>query len=390
MKEIAKNSDYMKKQNRLNTINIIRKREVSRADLSRKTGLTRSAITLIVNTLIEEGIVCETSIGQADYGRKPIHLDINGDRFYTIGLDISRDHCYLGAINFKGKLICKEAVSIEAAQDAQEALDIISDHIANIQRMPELKGELLGLGISVPGPIDIKNGTILNPPKFNKWHHVEIVKYLQRTFDFPIFLNNNAIAQTLVEKNYGIGTSYHNYLVIMINAGIGSGIIINDKLYRGVDGFGNEIGHITVDINGPKCDCGNFGCLELYAGLSAVVNDNKRFGFTSWPQIVDQAIEGDEKCQGIIKREALYLSTAIVTCLNMLELEAVIIKGDIGYRPELLLKSIQDFVWSRTITRDFRDKTPIQIVPMIEDHEIIAAASIVVEQFYKGEITSEF
>lgn len=380
------NSEKMKKANKLHLLNLIRKQEISRAELSRRTGLTRAAVTLIIDKLIEDDVVFESSVGETGLGRKPIFLDINEDRYYAMGLDISRDCCHLGMMNVKGRIIEKEEIFIEKTRNAFEALEIISSKVDHMLKTTKAKGELLGLGISTPGPIDISTGTILNPPNFAKWRNVRIVEHLKKRFKFNIFLDNNAIAQTLAEKNFGLGNSYHNYLVIMVNAGIGAGIIINDQLHRGVNGFGNELGHITVDINGEQCECGNIGCLELYAGLAAVVSRSKVLGLTSWKEIVDQALNGDPKCIGIVEQEANYLSTVIVACLNVLELEAVIIKGNIGYRPEMLLERINEKVQKRTITRSFREKAHIHVVPTMEDHEIVAAATLLIEKLFSGDL----
>lgn len=386
MGKVVNNSKHMKESNRMNILNLLRRRSMSRAELSRQTGLTRAAITLIVDKLLEDKLVLEADAEDAE--RKSILLQTNDDGFYAMGLDISREHCYLGAMTIGGKLLSKESVAIDKTKYADEALDIIIKSVKRMRESLETSAKFLGLGITAPGPIDIKNGTVLNPPYFYKWHNVEIVKILKEALHYNVFLDNNAIAQTLTEKYYGSGTSFHNYLVMMINSGIGAGIILNDQLYRGVNGFGNEIGHITIDHMGRICDCGNRGCLELYAGINAVLNEpvSKDRGIQSWEEIVDGAMEGDVSLIQLIKDEAEYLATAITTCMNMLEIEAIIIKGTVCYRSDMLLDEIKKIVWSQTITRNYRSKVPVMVSPDIKDNEIIAAATIVVDRFFNSGI----
>jgi predicted NBD/HSP70 family sugar kinase len=376
----------MKESNRMSILNLLRKRSMSRVELSRETGLTRAAITLIVDKLLEDKLVVEASV--EDSGRKSVLLQINETSFYAMGLDIARDHCYLGAMTIGGKLLAKECISIEKTKYADEALEIIVDNINRMQKTVDTNGKFLGLGITAPGPMDIKSGTILNPPNFYKWHNVGIVKHLKEALGYSVFLDNDAIAQTLTEKYYGSVTAYHNYLIMMINTGIGAGIILNDQLYRGVNGFGNEIGHITIDYKGRPCDCGNTGCLELYAGINAVLGDPALNGSNvkSWEEIVDGAMEGNEKLIQVIKNEAEYLSTAITTCMNMLEFEAIIIKGMVCYRPDMLLDEIKKIVWNQTITRNYRSKVPVMVSPDIKDNEVIAAATIVIDKFFNNDI----
>jgi len=384
MKNNPRNSAYMKFANRQQILNIIRKGPVSRAELARRTGLTRAAVTLIMDELVREGIVLETGTGTADYGRKPVLLEINPCCRYAVGLDISRGGCSAGVVNIKGEPVLKREINIGSASNAAEALDIISGELKLLIEDSNIDTDkLLGMGVSSPGPLDVHSGIILNPPNFGMWHGVNIVEELKKHFPFCVYLENNSTALALAEKNYDKGHALGSFMLLVVNTGIGAGIVIDDRLYRGVGGFGSEVGHTTIDINGERCDCGNRGCLELYASIPAVLKRVYPYNrdISSWSDIVDRAEDGDEFCREVVEMEARYLSAGIINVVNLLELEGIILTGFINYKPRMLLDRIRDIVGSTTITRNIH-KLSICASSITTDAEVISAAAIAVDRFF--------
>lgn len=388
MKNNATNSASMKLCNRRLIVNIVRRKPVSRAELARMTGLTRAAVTLIVDELIKDCILMEIGTAEADYGRKPVLLDLDSNSYYAVGISITRDGCNIGIMNIKGVLIEKRRVNLNSSFDAYENITIITEAAQKIIADSALPYEkFLGIGISTPGPVDINSGTILNPPNFNLWHNVNVIQEFKRNFHFNIYLENNATSLALAEKNYGRGEEYQSFMLMVVDTGIGAGIIINEEVYRGVGGFGSEVGHISIDINGMACSCGNRGCLEIYASIPSIVGNIMREdkNITTWNQVVDRALNGDEVCRKAIKSEALYLSAGIVTTMNILELEAVILTGDIQYKPEMILNLIRKNVENTAINRHIH-KLHIMNSSIAKDSEVISSASIIFDKYFSGEV----
>ncbi len=384
----ATNSDFMKHSNRRLLINIIRRKPVSRAELARLTGLTRAAVTIIVSKLIEEGILAETGSAEARFGRKPVLLDLEPSAYYSVGVSITRDGCDVGIMDFKGALLTRSKVELPPDADAGEMIDKIADNIRNSLESLSLPYErILGIGINTPGPVDAAKGKILHPPNFDRWHDVEIVREFGQRLDFPAFLENNSISLAIAEKNHGKGSDFGSFMLIVVDSGIGAGIIINENVYRGVNGSGSEVGHTSIDFGGELCRCGNKGCLELYASIPSVIRELRSQGITvnSWKEIADKAIAGDSKCVEAVEREAMYLSAVIINMMNVLDLEAVVLTGDIGYKPDMLLEAVRANVWRSGITRDLY-KLIIICSSITEDPGIISAASIIFERFFRGEI----
>lgn len=388
MKNEARNSSYMKMYNQLQILNLIRKEPISRAEIARRTGLTRAAISIIIDNLESKGLVVETGAGEADFGRKPVLLDVNPGAFYAVGLDISREGYSIGLVDIKGQLVEKRRVGLPASDAADEALEVIAGEIIKLMDGSGIsRNKFLGVGISAPGPLDALSGKILNPPNFHKWHGICIVDELKKKVPLDIFLDNNSIAHTLAEKNFGSGTGFGSFMVLVVDTGIGAGIILADKIYRGVGGFGSEVGHTSIHMDGRPCSCGNKGCLETYASIPAILGYAGTCDpeLKSWNGIVDRAIAGDEVCTGIIEFEARCLSAGIVNVMNVLELEAVILTGYISYRPEMLLEEVRKNIYRTAITRDIH-KLKVLNSSIPANADVISAATIAIEKFFSGEI----
>jgi predicted NBD/HSP70 family sugar kinase len=384
MNKRARNAAYMKFSNRQHVMNILRKNPVSRADLSRITGLTRASISQITDVLLSEGAVIESGTGEARYGRKPLLLEINPDYRYSVGLDLSREGCYAGIVSITGNLVQEARIDIDSASNAESALGIISDQLQVLIKSSGIPREkFLGIGISAPGPLDTVSGKILNPPNFNMWHGVSVVEILKKSFPMDIYLENHSNALALAEKIHGLGRDMGSFILLVADTGVGAGIVINEVLYRGAGGFGSELGHTSIDMNGEKCACGNIGCLELYASIPAVLKRLKlqKKRVSSWKNIVDRANRGNSFYIDVIRQEARHLSVGIVNAVNLLEPEAVILAGHINYKPGMLLDIIREEINSMRITRGIRN-IEVTASAITSDTRTIASAAVMTDRYF--------
>jgi predicted NBD/HSP70 family sugar kinase len=313
------------------------------------------------------------AINQPSHGYSAGIVDIKGSLKHSYNFDNS---------NY---MMCNSSDMTDNTKvNLERELNYIKHAISDLIKNSGIEEEkILGLGISAPGPLDVYNGTILNPPNFSLWHGVNIISELKKDIPFEIFLENNSTALTLAEKNISNSTKFSDFMLIVVDTGIGGGIVIDDKLYRGKEGFGCEIGHTTIDVNGKPCSCGNIGCLEVYASIPAILKKAWQYDteIRSWEDIVDRAEQGNNYCLNIIREEARLLGAAIVNALNILELEAVVLTGYINYKPNMLIKLINEYVGKTAITRNIRS-TEIFSSSLNKNSDIIAAASIVIDKFF--------
>jgi predicted NBD/HSP70 family sugar kinase len=382
----ALNAAQMKSINRLRVLRLIRRGAVARSELAREIGLTRASISLIVTDLVNEGVLIETGLRSSAAGRKPVLLELRPEFACALGLTISRVGTQAGLIDIVGRLLFQIPVTISKTSSARAILDI-KQALRTVLRSGALKGRLLGLGISTPGPVDVLTGTILNPPNFDLWHGVKLCEKLADTVGGPVFLENNSQALTMAEKAYGAGRQFGSFVLLVVEGGIGAGIIRGEERHSGWRGFGNEVGHTSINYNGPRCSCGLRGCVEIYASDQSVLNRAQKAhpSLASWQDFVDLAYAGDPMCRRLMDDQARALATVLVNVLNVFELDAVVLTGTILYRGEMLRAAIEKYVNQTAITRHLHH-VPVRLSTLGEHAELRAAAGIAIEKLVQGGI----
>jgi predicted NBD/HSP70 family sugar kinase len=385
-----KNARGMKAANRLAVLCLLRRQRLSRSELAAVRGLTRAAMSLIIGGLISEGLVEETGHRNSAAGRRPVLVELRPGYAHSLGLTISRTGAEAGVTDLAGNLLCRVPVDIAGLTRAA-ALRRMKDTLKVLIRKYSPPGNRwLGLGISTPGPVNVTTGTILNPPNFETWHNLGIADEMRTIGLSNVFLENNSQALTMAEKAYGVGRDTSSFLLLVVETGIGAGIVLKDQLYSGWRGFGNEIGHTSVDLNGPPCDCGQQGCVEIFASVQNIVAAATKHDATirTWNAFVDRVMARDKFCGRLLAGQARALGTAAVNVINILEPDAVVLTGDVLYRGETLRASIERFIAATAINRALRH-IPVYLSSLGERPELMAAAGIAAEKFFQGSVQPE-
>ena len=372
--------------------------EISRADLARLTGLTKTSVTKIVKSLIKKGILVETGIQKSQFGRKPILLKINNNSYFSIGLYISRDFIYTNAANLGGQLIYKEKCSLSKHLSMKNLKSHIKSSIDNILAHEKLpKDKVLGIGVASIGPLDLANGIILNPPNFKGLKSIPVVDFLQNEYGLPAVLDNDMNAAALAEKLFGHAKECRDFIYVGVTNGIGAGIVLDNSLFRGHNGFAGEIGHISIDMNGAKCACGNTGCLELYANIPGIVEKvqiSTELGYQSsltgqdritWESIVHAANENDSLAAGSVEKLAYYLSIGLVSLINSFDPEIIFLGHEIALAKDIILNPLQQFINQSYLSR-YSKKIKLTISKFGQNAPNIGAPSLVLNNFFNGEM----
>lgn len=321
----ATNSALMRLKNEKHILSLINKGPISRVEIAKKTGLTKAAVTIIVDELKQKNIVFEQPIQLNTVGRNPVMLYLNGDAFYFISINITRRSISVGITNLAGKIISQDKFSICAPDVAFDKIKALVE--CQIEKTHIDRGKIYKASVVTPGPVDTERGMILNPPNFNEWHYVSVVTEMQKSMDFEFVMENVSSATALAEKYFGVAGNDASFMILQVDEGIGSGIIINDMLFKRLC----EFGHISIKHDGIKCECGNCGCLEKYASIPNILQNT---GYESWQQVIE------ENNMDLVEAEAEYLSTAIISANNIFEFDKIVLCGDLTYQPELLLDLI--------------------------------------------------
>lgn len=381
---------------------IQRRRGISRAELATVTGLTQAAISKIVADLIAIRLVEEEGQSVSAGGRPPVRLTINAEAAHVIGIDLARSGIQGVLVDLSGQIHHRLADDSRLAQAADITLERLATMIGELLSWARARRwRVAGIGIGAPGPLNARDGIILAPPNFPLWRNVPIRQIIEERFGLPVWLDNDANAQALAEGRFGAGQAFSSFIYIAVGTGVGAGIIINGALHRGVHNVEGELGHITVEVAGPRCGCGNRGCLELYTSTPAIVATAAaalarsehsllseltagRLDQITIHAIAEAARAGDKLALRVLEQVAVYLGVGVVNAINLFGPETVIFGREVIQAcGELLLGPIRATVAERCFATAAER---VQIVPakLGEDAPIIGAACLVLEDLFRA------
>ena len=373
----ATNSPLMKLNNRRLVLDLIRRGPVSRAEIASLTSLTRASVTMIADELIEQGLIRESHAVASGVGRRPVLMEIVPDARCIAGVNIKRGEVDVGLVELGGGMISGEVLSYDGA-DAEEMIGRIARSMERqVSQSDGLREKLLGVGLCAPGPLDAEQGLILTPPNCGRWHNVPAARLLEEACGYPVSMENVSNALALEEQYFGQGRGCGSFMAVQINEGIGAGVMIRDRLYRGAQGLGSELGHISIELDGRMCDCGNRGCLERYASVPAILEGSP---YKSWQELVDR-LGTDAEANRLLDLEAKYLAHALVSAINLYDVERVVLLGDVAYRPEALLEKLNALVGPRVIMRSAGAR---KIVSSETESFVRTGAIVCLHGFYQG------
>jgi len=375
MARSARNAEYTKEYNRKMFLRLLRREPLSRAEMARRLGLTRAASSLIADELLHEGIIRETIATSKQLGRTPVPLALCPDWAYAIGVYLNRDGCTAALVNICGEVLEKERLRIgegEGEEKLSPLVDSINRMLANARLSMDA---LVGVGISAPGPLDGESGRILNPPRFDLWHQTDIGPMLSTELGVPVYLENNATCLARYNLGKPEVEGSENFLLLLVDSGIGSGVISEGKVLKGAGYFTGELGHISINYKGKRCACGNVGCLEAYASIPNLLSGNS---FSDWSQVI--ARRESKEAAALIRKEVEYLSAGIVSLINLVSIDTVLLAGDLLKGAEYFAPILEETVNSRILRRDI---LPVRVMPSCPgpDAQVKSAADAAFDRY---------
>ena len=368
---------------------IHRQGPISRASLVRNTGLSATTISAIISDLLESGFIHEVGEGKSSGGRRPIMLQLEQESKKIIGVDMGAAHIETIISNLYGKVIRKKICKFDVAHHPIKAMDIIKNHIAELMEEEGLLiSDILGLGFAVPAPLEGENMDLLSPVILPEWKNIRILNELDTYNKLPIYIENDANAGAMAEKWWGSGGDVKNMVYIKIGTGVGSGLIVENKIYRGAGGTAGEIGHTTINIHGPLCRCGNHGCMESYVGIPGIIKSI--YGkFDQYPDtrinqqepsiedIILAAKHDDPLALDIVSEAGKNLGIAIANFLNLMNPELVVLGGDLVEAGAPFINAVRKAAFNRSISKA-ANEVKITTSELKDDVVAIGAATLVV------------
>jgi glucokinase-like ROK family protein len=340
---------------------IWKEERISRAEIARRAGLSRSTVSTVVGDLLAAGLVAEVGSGPSRGGRRPIELLFQYDAFGLIGVDVGATHISAVLTNLRGEVKGFLGRSFGVRDDREGTLRTIYELIdALVAGWGRGFGPLVGIGLAVPSPVDPRQPDKVSEVVLPAWKGKGLTEAVRERFKLPVLVDNDANLGALAELWWGAGRGHSDSIYIKCATGIGSGHIINGRIYRGASGTAGEIGHLAIDPHGPPCVCGLRGCLVTFVGTLGLLrranellahdadSSLPRHGLTI-TQLEDAALAGDPVAVRVVTEAADYFGIAVAGLLNLLNPAVVSIGGSLARLGELLLAPLRQSVRTRTL-----------------------------------------
>lgn len=324
-----------------------RGRAPSQAELARVTGLAAATVSNIVRDLERDGLVRIAGSG----GRRWVHLQPAGHGL-AASVDYGHRHVTVAMAGPDAVLVAERRASLAPDTSADEGLRIAAGLLAEILAEAGLGvGDLAGLAMGLPAPIDTRTGTVGSLTILPQWVGVPAAELAAEVFGLPVVVDNDANLGALAEHRWGRGTGVSNLVYLKLSEGVGAGMIMDGRLYRGPAGTAGEIGHTTVDEFGAVCRCGNRGCLETLVAARQVTELLRPVSGRELAigEIVRRARAGDRGCARVIGDTGLQVGRAVADLCNIVNPELVIVGGELAQGGELLLAPMRQVAARRGI-----------------------------------------
>ena len=334
---------------------------IYRTEIARMTDLSIPTVMKITNEFINKGLVKETGKGESNGGKPPLLLQCVNDAYYIIGVDVGTTNINTIMMDLAAHIHYQCTIPTDSKRQPKIVLNQIIDSIEQVTRQSGLdSNRMLGIGIGIAGLLNQNRTGVVFSPDFG-WEDVEIIESIKTHFHLPVYMDNVTRAMAMGERWFGLGRDREHFLCINLGYGIGAALFINGDLYCGDSGSSGEFGHMNMEMNGPLCACGNYGCLEALASANAMVNKAKFYiekGVTT--QIIDTvnhdislinakiifdaAKQGDQLAHEIINDAIHYLGTAIASMINIFDPGLIILEGGVSQAGDILTQNIQRVV----------------------------------------------
>lgn len=390
---------WMKSLNRSLILNTIRTHgEVSRAEIAKITKLTPPTVTNIVSELLDNKLVIESDLGASTGGRRPIMLRINADAYHIVGVDIGIHRLRAVVTNLNADIKAAEKLALPPRVDEAALICHLIDTVKLVLKKAGISaGDLMGIGLGMHGLVDPAAGKAIFAPNFGL-RDISLREPLEREFQVPVHVENDVVAFALGESWFGEGTDTGNFIAVNIGEGVGAGIVLNGQLYKGATYSAGEIGHTTVEMDGPRCTCGNYGCLQslvsgpalvrqavqrLEAGERSLIREQcgEDPEAITGEMIAQAARQGDPLAIDLFRRVGRYLGIGLANLINTLNPRKIILGGGVTNAADLFLEETRRTIHERAMDTP-ANAVSIVITNLGEYASAIGAVTIVLDGLF--------
>lgn len=386
---IGYNQEKIQNMNRTLVLNLLRKEGIcSRAQLAKLSQLKQATITNMMNDFIHWGLVKEVGFLTGDMGRRSIGVSINNDDFGVLAVRIARKNYSVGIFDLSGNSVIVNRKRIAPSQSPETTVEkIINDGTRLMAQCQNRR--IIAVGIALPGPYSTKTGRIEIMTGVTGWNKIPVQELFEANFHLPVFIEQDANAAALAQYwNSNSDEKLQNKMLIYIaiGQGVGAGIISNGEIIRGAEGIAGEIGHTCVNFNGPRCACGNRGCLENYCSSIAFTSMVNEALNPEEPLSFSDAVLLMKSGDPVVKEQFLktcdILSIGVVNIINSFNPSIVVLGDEMSHiAPELMLDRVKRNVKEHLIPEIYKD-TKISTSLTGKDSMVHGAAIVAIAKIF--------
>lgn len=357
----------------------------SRIDLAKSSKLSKMAISNIINEFLETGLVIEDPEIVRGTRSNPIQLTLAPTAPKVLGVLLHRRSCEATVCDFSMKIVASKAITLPKLYTADELMDYI---FAMTDELVKSFQDIVGIGIGSIGPVDALRGVILNPPHFNQIINLNIRDRFTDRYNLPTFLDHHYNCAALAESYYGSGKGCGNLMYLGMTYGVGLGAICGGKLFSNHNGYSSEIGHVTVDFNGPVCNCGKRGCLSLYARPPRIIQE-----VASSP-LIGKEMSFQEICdncdhpaidQILMNYMITPLVYALSSAINLMNSDLILLGDDAALLPDRYLGYLEQRLNEVIFTHDYHHVS-VRRAMLPKEYNAAMCASTVIDQVFRGKL----
>ncbi len=324
----------------------------TRTEVGRATGLSRSAVSLRLDQLTSRGLVVERSFAPSTGGRRPSRLELNPDGGVVLIASLGATRARVAVCDLTGTVVLESRADLVVGDGPEVVVPALLDRFDELlEKCGRDPGEVLGLGVSVPGTVEFAAGRIVRPPIMPAWDEVVLAPLVRARFPVPVLVDNDVNVMALGEQYAVHRGQVEDLLFVKASTGIGAGIIAGGRLQRGALGAAGDIGHIRVhDGAGVPCHCGLEGCLEALAGGPALIAQLQAAGLSvsHLLDVVEQAQDGQAEAVRVVREAGRRMGEVLAGAVNLLNPAVMVLGGDLARAEEYLLPGIREVVYQRS------------------------------------------
>jgi len=375
----------LRERNRAQVIDVLRRSgTASRAEIARRTGLSRTTVSSLVGELQAAGLIAETgddgAPGRAGRGRPGVLLKVEPAAGAAIGVDFGHTHLRVAITDLSARVLAERHRELDVDHAAHAALSAAAELVDEVvQEAGVDRARVVGVGVGLPGPLDRETGAVGSSVILPGWAGLRPAEELVARFGLPIAIDNDANLGALAEQAVGAGQGYEDVVYLKLASGIGSGLVLGGRLHRGTSGIAGELGHVRSNPDGVVCRCGNRGCLETVAAgpaLLGLLQASHRTKLTS-ADLLRLAREGDVGVRRVFADAGRAIGRALADLVNAVNPALIVVGGELSAVGDPLLDGIRDTLERYALPAA---AAALEVVPGVlgERAEVLGAAALVI------------